>query len=102
MATLNIANTSNGSTYSGAWTNQNVTSVITFSDATSGINAGSLEWTATNSNWYAISNTSTSTYTDTWSGDRNTTNAGYKICDNAGNCTPKLFTLKIAYAIIYL
>ena len=92
--TLNVTNTSNGSSYSGAWTKYNISSALTFSDSNSGINASSLKWGTDGTTWTAISNTSTTGYNDTWSGERNGTGY-YQICDVAGNCASKNFTVKI-------
>ncbi len=92
--TLNVTNTSNGSSYSGAWTKYNISSALTFSDSNSGINASSLKWGTDGTTWTAISNTSTTGYNDTWSSERNGTGY-YQICDVAGNCASKNFTVKI-------
>lgn len=74
------------STYSGGWTNQNVIATVTFSDNGSGINPATLAWKVAGGDWHVnTSNTNTSSITDTWSAERNST-AYYKICDNAGNC----------------
>jgi len=104
--TISVSNTWNGSAYNGStWvnaTNFPVTSVITFSDSSgSGINAGSLQWRSSsdNSNWGSwttiTSNTSTSTYTDTWTGE-GLRYGQYRIANNAGTYgTSSSFPLRI-------
>ncbi|MBS5778800.1 MAG: hypothetical protein KIC82_05080 [Acholeplasma sp.] len=43
-------------------------------------------WSDDNTNWHNYSNTSTTTFKDTWSGEGNRT--GYnRVCDYAGNCS---------------
>jgi len=74
-----------------------ISSAITFSDTGgSGINPSTLQWTCNNS-WATISsNTSTSTYTDSWSSNRNSTTCYYRIADYAGNYgQTEAFTIKI-------
>ena len=86
---ISVSNTYNGSAYLGAWvTSGSIASAITFSDSGgSGINPSSLSSSCDNTNWTAISNTSASSFNDTWSGDRNASACYYRICDYAGNCT---------------
>ena len=87
----------NGSTYSGAWTNQSLTSVITYS-APSGttINPSSLAWSCDGTNWSTISNSNTSTFTDSWGAERNNSACYYRICNTAGVCgTTPAFAIRI-------
>ena len=91
---LTVLNTLNGSEYTGGWTNSDVLSTLTFSDASSGIDASSLKWSTNEENWNDIPNNSTERYADTWTSNRNGT-AYYQICDVAGNCTNKGFPIKI-------
>ena len=70
----------------GNWTNKNIEITSNFSDNISGIVPSSLAWSDDNTNWHNYSNTSTTTFKDTWSGEGNRT--GYnKVCDYAGNCS---------------
>ena len=95
--TIAISAKSDDKNYTGNWTNQNVSVTISFDDTGSGIDASSLKWKATgspSSDWKTISNNSKTTYTDTWSVDRNGVGY-YQICDNAKNCSSASFTVKI-------
>ena len=90
--TLNITNSSGGS-----WTSSNVTVTLNFSDSGgSGINPSSLQWkdNVSNTTYKTLSNTSTTSTKDSWSGEGDRTGT-YKICDNAGNCTEKSTNVKI-------
>lgn len=96
--TINVSNTvgsASGSAYNGEWTNQTIYSKITFSDSGSGIDASTLAWKCGDSDWSTISNSSTSTYTDTWGADRNDS-CYFRIADNSGNySTTSAFTVRI-------
>ena len=79
--TIEMVNPTNGN-----WTNQNIEITTNFSDITSEIVPSSLAWSDDNTNWHNYSNTSTTTFKDTWSGEGNRT--GYnRVCDYAGNCS---------------
>ena len=79
--TIKMVNPTNGN-----WTNQNIEIISNFSDSISGIVPSSLAWSDDNTNWHNYSNTSTTTFKDTWSGEGNRT--GYnRVCDYAGNCS---------------
>ena len=92
--TFNVANTSNGNSYTGGWTKNNVDSALTFEDSESGIDASSLKWGSNGTTWTSIPNTSTTGYNDSWTNERNGTGY-YQICDLAGNCTTRSFMVKI-------
>ena len=78
----------------GNWTNQNIEITSNFSDSISGIEPSSLAWSDDNTNWHNYSNTSTTTFKDTWSGEGNRT--GYnKVCDYAGNCSTTSTSVRI-------
>ena len=78
----------------GNWTNKNIEITSNFSDNISGIVPSSLAWSDDNTNWHNYSNTSTTTFKDTWSGEGNRT--GYnKVCDNAGNCNTTSTPIRI-------
>ena len=79
--TIKMVNPTNGN-----WTNQNIEIISNFSDSISGIVPSSLAWSDDNTNWHNYSNTSTTTFKDTWSREGNRT--GYnRVCDYAGNCS---------------
>ena len=92
--TLTVANKVNGTTYNGDWTAGPISTVLTFSDDKSGTNASSLQWKSDSSDWATMSNTSTTTKTDSWSSNRNGTGY-YRIYDNAGNYNEVSFAVKI-------
>ena len=78
----------------GNWTNKNIEITSNFSDNISGIVPSSLAWSDDNTNWHNYSNTSTTTFKDTWSGEGNRT--GYnKVCDYAGNCSTTSTPIRI-------
>ena len=78
----------------GNWTNKNIQITSNFSDSISGIAPSSLAWSDDNTNWHNYSNTSTTTFKDTWSGEGNRT--GYnRVCDNAGNCNTTSTPIRI-------
>ncbi len=85
-----------GNSYSGGWSRSKIISSLKFSDSTSGINASSLSWkdSAGTTSWQNMSNTSTSSVSDEWSGEGNRIGY-YRICDNAGNCAEINFPIKI-------
>jgi len=91
---LSVANTVNGAAYNGDWTAGPITSVLTFSDDKSGIDEDTLQYKTDSQDWIAISNTSTSTNTQTWSANRGETGY-YRIYDNAGNYNDVSFAVKI-------
>ena len=78
----------------GNWTNKNIEITSNFSDNISGIVPSSLAWSDDNTNWHNYSNTSTTTFKDTWSGEGNRT--GYnRVCDYAGNCSTTSTPIRI-------
>ena len=78
----------------GNWTNKNIEITSNFSDNISGIVPSSLAWSDDNTNWHNYSNTNTTTFKDTWSGEGNRT--GYnKVCDYAGNCSTTSTPIRI-------
>ena len=87
--TIEMVNPTNGN-----WTNKNIEITSNFSDNISGIVPSSLAWSDDNTNWHNYSNTSTTTFKDTWSGEGNRT--GYnKVCDYAGNCSTTSTPIRI-------
>ena len=76
------------------WTNKDITVKLKYSDAASGINKNSLEWSTDENKWTFISNASTSNCTNTWDDNRNS-KVYYRICDKVGNCATKETTIKI-------
>ena len=87
--TIEMVNPTNGN-----WTNQNIEITTNFSDITLGIVPSSLAWSDDNTNWHNYSNTSTTTFKDTWSGEGNRT--GYnRVCDYAGNCSTTSTPIRI-------
>ncbi len=95
---LTVTNKIGTNTYNGSWTKESVKSYLTFSDDNSGIDISSIAWYTTDNNKYTKvkNNTSTSSYTSTdWSNEINDTNAKWKVCDLAENCTERSFTIKI-------
>lgn len=92
---LTLSNTSNNASYSGAWTNKDITTNLTFSDrGGSNINASSLSKGDSISSLTSLNNTNATAYTDTWSTDHKGS-IYYQICDYAGNCTPKETTINL-------
>ena len=79
----------------GNWTNQNIVITTNFSDSMSGINPSTLSWSDNQITWNSYSNTSTQTFSDTWSGEGDRT-AYNRICDNAGNCSTANTPIRIA------
>ena len=87
--TIEMVNPTNGN-----WTNKNIEITSNFSDNISGIVPSSLAWSDDNTNWHNYSNTSTTTFKDTWSGEGNRT--GYnRVCDYAGNCSTTSTPIRI-------
>ena len=87
--TIEMVNPTNGN-----WTNKNIEITSNFSDNISGIVPSSLAWSDDNTNWHNYSNTNTTTFKDTWSGEGNRT--GYnKVCDYAGNCSTTSTPIRI-------
>lgn len=92
---ISAVNTVNGATYNGSATTQTVYTDLTFSDTGgSGIKANSLRWKEGTGAWNSTTNTSTTSYRGSWSGERNTTGY-YQICDNANNCSEVSFKIWI-------
>ena len=79
IPTITITNPSGGN-----WTKNNVTLTVNFSDAGSGIKASELYKSTNGTTWTKLTNSNTSTYSETFSTQQNTT-VYYKIYDNSGN-----------------
>lgn len=91
---IRVSNTVNNVDYTGDWTNQNIKSVIEFSDSGSGIDPSTLAWGNNGTTWNKLNNTSTTTYTDTWSSEGERPGY-YQICDYDNNCSTVSFNVKI-------
>ena len=86
-----------GSTYNGSttWANQNVYTVLDYSDSGSGIDTTTLQYKrGTNSYTRLVNNVGNSSYTGIWEAEGDYT--GYhKICDKSGNCSEVSYPIKI-------